>query len=123
MNSSGGRRSEERRRAPRIVEQVGVTLTEDAQEQFVQTTDLSTSGARCLMDRFIPPMTKLHLRLELPEAGKVTGVECTGVVVRTEPIVTTGRGRYHIAIFFTDLPDRSRTVISAFVRRRLASAS
>jgi hypothetical protein len=43
-------------------------------------------------------------------------VRCTGAVVRAEPVVTNPeRGHFNIAIFFTDLSERDRSVISRFV--------
>jgi hypothetical protein len=51
-------------------------------------------------------------------------LRCTGVVVRTEPVVISpDKGRYHVAIFFTDLSERDRSVLSRFVRQRLSRPS
>jgi hypothetical protein len=114
----------ERRRAPRIPGRVSLAVTDGGAEVQAETKDLSASGAYCLMDRFLAPMSKLQLRFELPRArsGRTT-VRCAGVVVRVEPVVSEAdRGRYHIAIFFTELSERDRSVISRYVQQRLSAS-
>jgi hypothetical protein len=78
----------------------------------------------CAIDQFIPPMTKLQLRFELPTAEGWMPVRCVGVVVRVEPVLTNpDRGRYHIAVFFTEIGEADRLAISQFVAQRLAATS
>ncbi|MBI4342633.1 MAG: hypothetical protein HY599_04645, partial [Candidatus Omnitrophica bacterium] len=75
----------------------------------------------CLLDRLIPPMTKLQLEFELPDGGRRLRIRGTGVVVRAEPVVSSAeRGQYHIAIFFSEMSERHRAAISKFVRQRLS---
>ena len=113
----------ERRQAPRISERVSIAITGDGQVWQAQTKDLSTSGAYCLLDQFIPPMTKLQLQFELPDGAKRTRIEGTGVVVRAEPVVTSdSHGQYSIAIYFSDMSERHRAAISKFVSHRLSSS-
>ncbi len=84
------------------------------------TNNLSASGVYCTLDRFIAPMTKLDLTFELLGEQKPSRIRCSGVVVRAEPVVTnSGRGQYHLAIFFTGLSERDRGAITRFVERRL----
>ena len=112
----------ERRRAPRVVERISVSLTDADSELRAETQNLSVCGAYCLLDRFIAPMTKLQLRLELPSGERTVQIQCMGVVVRVEPVAANvERGRYHVAIFFTDLTDRDRSAISRFVLSRLSA--
>lgn len=115
---------QERRHAPRILERVELAVTDGGGQLRAETQNLSIAGAYCLMDRFLPPMTKLALDMELPTAPRPSRVRCTGVVVRAEPVVADAEhGKYHIAIFFTDLSDRDRAAITEFVRQRIAARS
>ena len=121
----------DRRRSPRVAERVPFAITEGRAAVQAESVNLSAAGAYCTLERFIAPMTKLQLDYELPDpAGGGAGgnrrirIRCTGVVVRTEPVVTSPEaGRYHIAIFFTDLNERDRSAIARFVGQRLARPS
>ena len=116
--------SQERRRAPRISERVSVEISDATAECRTETTNISTVGAYCTLDRFIAPMTKLQLEFEVPNGPRHVRIRCEGVVVRAEPVVESSeRGRYHIAIFFSEMTDRGRAVISQFVRERLSAGS
>ena len=113
----------ERRQAPRVAERVSVAITDAKDELRTETTNLSTSGAHCTLDRFIAPMTKLALQFELPNGDRRVRVRCAGVVVRVDPVVASvDRARYHIAIFFTEMTEHDRSAISNFVRQRLSAS-
>ena len=116
--------SPERRRAPRVTEQVAIAISGDGQVWQAQTKDVSTAGAYLLLDRFIPPMTKLQVAFELPDGAKRARIEATGVVVRAEPVVSdaASKGQYHIAIYFSEMSERHRAAISKFVSHRLSSS-
>ena len=116
--------SQERRKAPRIDEQLPIAIRGDGQIAQAQTQNLSTVGAYCTIDRFIPPMTKLQLAFELPDGSRRVRIACSGVVVRTEPVVLDAqRGGYSLAIYFSEMSERSRAAISKFVRQRLSARS
>ncbi len=115
--------SAERRRAPRIRSTIPVALSEGTWDLKADTRDLSTAGVCCLLDRFVPPMTRIQLELELPTDGAVSRARCGGVVVRVDPVITAGQqSRYAVAIFFSDLAARDRAAIERYVRQRLAAA-
>ena len=114
----------ERRGAARVAERVTLGIRNGGIAVTAETKNLSATGAYCLVDTFIPPMTKLQLEFELPSGARRVRVACTGVVVRIEPIITSPeRGRYHVAIYFNDLSDRNRKAIGSFVRHRLDAAA
>ena len=114
--------SQERRRAPRVPERVPLAITDATAVVEAETKNLSASGVYCALERFIAPMTKLQLEFELPQGVRPTRIQCSGVVVRVEPIITrVDRARYNTAIFFTDLVERDRMAISQFVRHRLVN--
>lgn len=113
---------QERRKTPRVAERLELTLAGADGVVQADTQNLSAAGAYCTVDRFIPPMTKLELRLELPDGAQRTSVRCVGVVVRVEPIIASPQqGRYQTAILFTELSERDRSAIERFVARRLAA--
>lgn len=113
--------TQEKRSAPRIVKQIRFAITEGANVVQAETKNLSTSGAYCLIDKFIAPMTKLEIQFELPHKSQKIKVRAIGVVVRIEPVVSANQqGKYHIAIFFSDVSSHDRESIAAFVREHLA---
>lgn len=142
--------STERRRAPRAAERIPLAITGAEATIQAETKNLSASGAYVTLDRFLAPMTKVQLQLELPTTPNsiprrgattsgekapcsgssrasetsrgTTSIRCAGVVVRVDPIITQAeQGRYHIAVFFTDLSDRDRSAIARFVSQRLSA--
>ena len=115
-----GMTAAERRQAPRVDERVTVAISSDGQAIQAETENLSTSGAYCVLDRFIAPMTKLELAFELPNGARRTRIQGTGVVVRVEPRINErAQSQYYVAIFFSEMSERHRAAISKFVRRRL----
>jgi hypothetical protein len=122
MGAPSRSKEDERRRSPRVTGPVPLSLGDPGQEVTAETRNLSTTGVYCAIDQFIPPMTKLQLRFELPTGEGWVPVRCAGVVVRVEPVVTSpDRGRYHVAVFFTDIAETERSAISQFVAQRLAA--
>ena len=114
----------ERRRNPRINHRLPMGITSDGTTIQTQTVNLSAAGVYCTLDRFLAPMTKLQLAYELPQGARRVKIQCTGVVVRSAPVIATPeRGGYHTAIFFTDLSDRDRSVVTRFVQQHLARPS
>ena len=115
--------STERRVAPRAVEQIPLAITESGGVLSAQTKNLSASGAYCTLERYVAPMTKVQLQFELPDQSHRVKICCAGVVVRIDPLVVNAeRSLYQLAIFFTELADRDRSVIVRFVQHRLAAA-
>lgn len=113
----------ERRQAPRAAERVPLSITDGSFDVQAETKDLSASGACCVVSQFIPLMTKVTLQLVVLNGGRQVRVQCTGVIVRVEPIGEPAHPRYNVAIFFTDLSDSDRGAISRFVRERLAAST
>ena len=113
--------AQERRGARRVVERVSIGLADGGFAVTAETKNLSATGVYCSVDQFIAPMTKLQLEFELPEGSRQVKIQCRGVVVRVQPaIVSPERGRYDIAIFFSDLSEQHRSAIERFVGQRLA---
>jgi hypothetical protein len=93
----------------------------------LQTINISTSGAYIESDRFLEPMTKLALQLELPvvagDGEEMALVACEGLVVRTTPEVeTAGQKAYEIAVFFTHLEAGAAEVLERHIATLLHPA-
>ena len=109
----------DRRRAPRVESRLPVILADGAGELVVSTRDISESGASCTLRRFIPPMTKLKIHVELPGRPPAR-IACQGVVVRVDPPAPTPLpSRYHLAIFFNDMAEGDRARIARYVHGHL----
>ena len=114
----------ERRRASRISKSLPLVLRHARDEFVTKTENVSASGAYCTVTRYVAPMTKLKVRLELPGASNRAPrlISGEGIVVRVEPShPTPSRRFYHIAIFFNDLSERSRGLLAAYVERHLTA--
>ncbi len=119
---AAGLMSKERRESPRASEHVPVAISDDSLAIQTETKNISAAGAYCTLDRFIAPMTKLKLQFDIPAGSRRRKIRCSGVVVRVEPVVANvERGLYNVAIFFTELSDRDRLVLTRFVRQRLSA--
>jgi hypothetical protein len=78
-------------------------------------------GAYCHIDKYIPPFTKVAVKLSLP-VGTRCGtkkfmVECKGVLVRTED---EEKGGFNIAIFFNEIKEDQKKKISQYLRQFLS---
>jgi len=115
--------AQEHRREPRIAERISLAIAEAGGELSADTKNLSASGAYCTLDRFIAPMTKVQLRFTLPQVGaQPAQIRCPGVIVRIEPVIASAeRGRFNVAVLFTELSERDRSAIQRFVRERIAA--
>ena len=121
--AAGMTHAHERRRAPRIAQQVSLSIVNPREVIQAETKDLSSSGVYCTLSRFVALMTKLELNFTLPGA-EANPIRCTGVIVRVEPPqAESGRSTYQAAIFFSDLSERDRGAIAAFVQHRLHGAT
>lgn len=112
----------ERRRAPRVAKRLPLRLGQANSRLVTRTENISASGAYCRVARYVEPMTKLKIRLELPGAGRGTSqvISGKGVVVRIEPPHhSPGQRSYKIAIFFNNLSDRYRGLLAAYVEQHL----
>lgn len=110
--------SKERRLNPRIEKQLPVNIAANGYDFSTTTKNISCLGAYCRIDKYIPPFTKIMVRLNLPIKSASTGasVECKGVVVRSED---EAEGGFNIAIFFNDIKNGQREKISQYINKFL----
>jgi len=109
----------ERRLHPRIDHRLPINLAVNGYDFSTSTHNISCLGAYCRLDKYIPPFTKLAIKLSMPNRDQVhknTVVECKGVVVRSEDEV---KGGFNIAIFFNEIRDEQRKKITSYIRQFL----
>lgn len=114
----------ERRSFPRVTDE-GVTLKLNLGDfdAVTHTLNISASGLYCKVDRELPLMSRVKLKLMLPTAlkddQKSRGFEVDGVVVRGHPVIIEGETRhYDVAIFFENLSQKSREAILDYTAKK-----
>ncbi len=109
---------EDRRQARRVDAslnlEVRIPLDDGSHETAsLETINISSSGVYFRSDKYLEPMTKLAMRLDVTVPGDDQGspdrapVSCEGIVVRIEPeFATAAAEHYEVAVFFTQIePD------------------
>jgi hypothetical protein len=85
----------------------------------MQTENLSVGGVYCSSSQDFPEMTKLAVRLRLPMNDRrlsVATVEAEAVVVRRELVrAADGDPQYRLALFFTNMDDRSSDLLTDYL--------
>lgn len=104
----------ERRRWPRAAAELSAKVALDGDASQARVRDISRAGVCFYLDRPIPLMTVLELRLELPVAGGVRTVTGSGAVVRSERI-SAHLEHYEIAVFLYEMADPDRKCVEEFV--------
>ncbi|RKZ12984.1 hypothetical protein DRQ50_11140 [bacterium] len=124
MTEQGSERRGARRVEARLSLRIDVPEGEDSSRTAnLETINISTSGAYFESDRFLAPMTKLALQLELPvlAADGSSGTEyelvaCEGLIVRTTPEEEQADpAKYEVAVFFTHLEAGAASVLERHV--------
>jgi len=114
----------ERRRYPRIKHSLPVNIEANGYDFSTTTQNISCLGAYCRIDKYVPPFTRVAVRMVLPIANtsqnKDCQVDCKGVIVRTED---EADGGFNIAIYFNEIKDSQRRKISQYINQFLPSAS
>jgi len=111
----------ERRKYPRIEQRLPFQVLANGYDFVTNTQNVSCVGAYCRVDKYIPPFTKVTIKLSLPlimaNVKKTdSNVECKGVVIRTEDEASGG---FNIAIFFNEIKSSQREKISQYVSQLL----
>ena len=109
----------EQRLYPRVEANLALRVIANGYDFSTTTKNLSCLGAYCRINKYVPPFTKLNIKLNLPIAssGKNESVlECKGVVVRSDD---EGDGTFNIAIFFNGIENSQRHKISQYLKQFL----
>lgn len=108
----------ERRVHPRIDKELPFNVAANGYGFSTTTKNLSCVGAYCRITKYIPPFTKVLVKLTLPvrekNKDKNYTVSCEGVIVRTED---ENKGGFNIAIFFNSIKDEQRKKISRYINQ------
>ncbi len=111
----------ERRKYPRVLHQLPLKLEVGGYDFATSTENVSCVGAYCHIDKYVPPFTKVMVKLSLPlvtrQGKKNCIVDCKGVLVRTED---EKKGGFNIAIFFNAITAEQRKKISQYISQLLA---
>lgn|SRR3989338_6948487 len=114
----------ERRKHPRINLELPLKVAANGYDFSTSTMNVSCLGAYCRITKYVPPFTKVLVKLALPiltnSGSKNYGLECRGVIVRTEDELSGG---FNIAIFFNHIKDDQRKKISEYLNQFLPSKS
>lgn len=108
-------RFQERRKYPRIKGDFTIEIAHKKARIMGNAINLSASGMYFQCNKEIPLFTEIETVLQLP--GEKEPIVCTGVVVRSEE--APQKGRYNIAIFFSDLLPEEKQKIADYVNRKL----
>ncbi|MGE5307673.1 MAG: PilZ domain-containing protein [Deltaproteobacteria bacterium] len=102
----------ERRIHPRIDKQLPLNVVVNGYDFVTNTQNLSCLGTYCRIDKYIPPFTRVRIKLDLPVKKETCNVECDGVVVRTED---EDDGNFNIAIFFNRIKELPKQRLTEYV--------
>jgi len=107
----------ERRIHPRINQTLPINVVANGYDFVTSTVNLSCVGAYCWIDKYVPPFTKVRIKMNLPTAKNGQNqVECDGVIVRAED---EAKGGFNIAIYFNKITDAPRKRIMQYVSQFL----
>jgi len=110
----------ERREFPRVEQKLPINVAANGYDFETNTKNISCIGTYCHLDKYIPPFTKIAVKVRLPIITKRgvqnSEVECKGVVVRTED---DEGGGFNIAIFFNSIKEVQRKKISRYINQLL----
>jgi len=108
----------ERRLHPRINQHLPINVAANGYDFVTSTQNISCLGAYCTLDKYIPPFTKVKIKLNLPISvnGRTNhcDVDCNGVVVRSED---DPAGKFNVAIFFNEIKNQPRQKIAQYVKQ------
>ncbi|MDP3730435.1 MAG: PilZ domain-containing protein [Candidatus Omnitrophota bacterium] len=115
--------SKERRKFPRVKdESLSLKLKLDDFDSITHTTNISSSGVYCKVDKELPLMSRMKLMLMIPDPardGVLKDLEINGVVVRQHPVTVDGAVKhYDVAIFFEDLSEKDKDTIAGYIKRK-----
>lgn len=115
MSAKSHQPGRERRRYPRAQIEGVVTLTLKSGTHVAKLRDISRAGVSFYLERPVPLMTLLELRLDLP--GSTAPVVARGAVVRCERIGPAVE-HWEVAVFLHETREADLRAIEAFVAAR-----
>ncbi|MCX5703891.1 MAG: PilZ domain-containing protein [Candidatus Omnitrophica bacterium] len=114
----------EKRQYPRIDHKLPIQVVANGYDFATSTQNVSCVGAYCSIKKYMPPFTRVMIKLTLPVKTDTKdikyNVECKGVVVRTDD---ENKGSFNIAVFFNEIKDDQRKKISRYINQFLPEKS
>lgn len=111
-------KNSEKRQYPRIIQSLPVRIAADGYDFSSVTKNVSCVGAYCHINKYVPPFTRVAVRINLPivvnREKKDHLVECKGVIVRTED---EKEGGFNIAVYFNEIKENQRKIISQYINQ------
>ena len=113
--------STERRSFPRVRDEgLALKLNSGDFDTVTHTQDISASGIYCKIDREIPLMSRVRLKLMVPDSSGTEKaskeLDVDGVIVREHPVIIDGIVKhYDAAIFFDNLSAKNREMIQDYI--------
>ena len=114
----------ERRSFPRVRDEgLAIKLNSGDFDTVTHTLDISASGIYCKIDREIPLMSRVRVKLMVPDAIKpdkaAKELDVDGVIVREHPVIIDGIIKhYDAAIFFDNLSPKDREMIESYISNK-----
>jgi hypothetical protein len=105
-------RPDNRRRWPRARAEWPITLALPDGTFEAQLRDVSSSGLCFFLDREIPEMTVLQVRLDLPDGGRE--IRAVGAVVRCKR-VSPAMEHFEVALFLQEITPTDKDALAEFV--------
>ena len=110
----------ERREHPRLDHKLPFKVAANGYDFSTTTQNISCVGAYCRIQKYIPPFTRVAVKLTLPIKKQVNKdkrtIDCEGVIVRTEDKDNSG---FNIAIFFNRINNSQRKIINEYINQFL----
>ena len=110
-------RGVERRKYPRAKADFHAEIDNGFEAVRTKVDNISCSGIYCEVNKKVPLMTKLDLNMLIPTTfpsmGEFFRVHCSGVVIRAE--LSKHKGKYNIAILFSDLLEGAKNKLSSYI--------
>ncbi|MCU0665883.1 MAG: PilZ domain-containing protein [Candidatus Omnitrophica bacterium] len=109
-------KAQERRLHPRIEHALPLKIAANGYDFATTTENVSCLGAYCNIGKYVPPFTRISVKLNLPIATKKgvksSKLECNGVIVRSQD---DAKGGFNIAIFFNRINQAQKKSLSRYV--------
>lgn len=110
----------DRRRFPRVDKNIAIKLKDKEVDFVTETKNISCMGAYCLIDTYLPILTKLLITLLIPKSKNAKAakhITCEGTVVRVERANKALEGNmYNVAIYFNQISKRDMKLIDGYIK-------
>lgn len=107
----------ERREHPRLDHRLPVKIVANGYDLATSTENVSCLGAYCHIEKYIPPFTRILVKLNLPMPnGEKCDLECKGVIVRS---LDEEKGGFNIAVYFNAISEPQKHKITQYMNQFL----